>query len=205
MIAIIDYGAGNVASIRNMLKRLGQDSVLTSDPAVLEDAEKLILPGVGHFDYGMEKLEQSGIVPLLNRRVLEKKTPILGICLGVQLFTRRSDEGVRPGLGWIDAETVAFDRKRLKPTDRVPHMGWCHVHKGPVASPLVQDLADDARFYFVHSYFVEPQDESVIAARTDYGQKFVSMIARKNLFATQFHPEKSQAVGLKLLGNFASL
>ena len=204
MIAIIDYGAGNIASIRNMLKRLGKDSVLTSDPAVLGDAEKLILPGVGHFDYGMEKLEQSGIVPMLNHRVLEEKIPILGICLGVQLFTQRSDEGVRPGLGWIDAETIAFDRSRLKQTDRVPHMGWSTLD---VTRPsrIFMPLDAAARFYFVHSYHLRCRQREDVIGQVSHGYPIDVAIEHGNIFGVQFHPEKSHRFGMEVLRNFTNL
>lgn len=204
MIAIIDYGAGNVASIRNMLKRLDQESILTSDPAVLENADKLILPGVGHFDYGMEKLEQSGIVPLLNRRVLQEKTPILGICLGMQLFTQRSDEGVHPGLGWIDAETVAFDRSRLKLTDRVPHMGWSTLQ---VTRPsrIFTPLDAAARFYFVHSYHLNCRQREDVIGQVIHGYPIDVAIQHGNIFGVQFHPEKSHRFGMEVLRNFTNL
>lgn len=204
MIAIVDYGAGNVASIANMLKRLGQAAVLSSDPAVLEQAEKLILPGVGHFDYGMEKLEASGIIPLLNRRVLEEKIPILGICLGLQLFTRRSDEGVRPGLGWIDAETIAFDRNRLGLTDRIPHMGWSTlqvVRSSRIFTPL--DAA--ARFYFVHSFHLQCQQREDVIGQITHGYPIDVAVERGNIFGVQFHPEKSHRFGIEVLRNFVNL
>lgn len=204
VIAIIDYGAGNVASIVNMLKRLGHVAVLTSDPVVLEQAEKIILPGVGHFDYGMEKLEASGIIPLLNRRVLEDKVPILGICLGVQLFTNRSDEGVRPGLGWIDAETVAFDRNRLKPTDRVPHMGWSTLQVVR-SSRILTPLDDAARFYFVHSYHLRCQHREDVIGQVTHGYPIDVAVERGNIFGVQFHPEKSHRFGMEMLRNFVSL
>ena len=204
MIAIVDYGAGNVASIANMLKRLGQAAVLSSDPAVLEQADKLILPGVGHFDYGMEKLEASGIIPLLNRRVLEEKIPILGICLGLQLFTRRSDEGVRPGLGWIDAETIAFDRNRLGLTDRIPHMGWSTlevVRSSRIFTPL--DAA--ARFYFVHSFHLQCQQREDVIGQITHGYPIDVAVERGNIFGVQFHPEKSHRFGIEVLRNFVNL
>ena len=204
MIAIVDYGAGNVASIANMLKRLGQAAVLSSDPAVLEQADKLILPGVGHFDYGMEKLEASGIIPLLNRRVLEEKIPILGICLGLQLFTRRSDEGVRPGLGWIDAETIAFDRSRLGLTDRIPHMGWSTlqvVRSSRIFTPL--DAA--ARFYFVHSFHLQCQQREDVIGQITHGYPIDVAVERGNIFGVQFHPEKSHRFGIEVLRNFVNL
>jgi glutamine amidotransferase len=204
VIAIIDYGAGNIASIVNMLKRLGYAAVLSSDPAVLEQAERLILPGVGHFDYGMEKLEHSGIVPLLNRRVLEEKIPILGICLGLQLFTKRSDEGVRPGLGWIDAETIAFNRSKLSETDRIPHMGWSTLQ---ITRPsrLFSLLDGASRFYFVHSFHLQCRERRDVIGQVTHGYPIDVAVERGNIFGVQFHPEKSHRFGMEVLRNFVNL
>ncbi len=204
MIAIIDYGAGNIASIVNMLKRLGHAAVLSSDPAVVEQAERLILPGVGHFDYGMQKLEDSGIIPLLNRRVLEEKIPILGICLGLQLFTKRSDEGVRPGLGWIDAETISFDRSKLRVTDRIPHMGWSTMQ---ITRPsrLFSPLDGASRFYFVHSFHLQCYERRDVIGQVTHGYPIDVAVELGNIFGVQFHPEKSHRFGMEVLRNFVNL
>lgn len=202
MIVIVDYGVGNLGSIKNMFKKIGVKAEPSSDPAVLRDAEKLILPGVGAFDVGMRQLRERGLIGLLNELVLEKKVPVLGHCLGLQLMTKRSAEGVESGLGWIDAECVRFkfevDQAHLK----VPHMGWnvldiCRPH------PLVADLGSEARFYFVHTYHIVCANESDVVAYTDYGYDFASVIQRGNIVGAQFHPEKSHKFGMQFLRNFA--
>ena len=200
MITIVDYGTGNLGSIRNMLKKLGFDSRIGGDPASIADAEKLILPGVGAFDAGMESLERSGMIPALNKRVLEDRVPVLGICLGMQLMAKSSAEGRRPGLGWVDAEVLRFrpGPRALK----IPHMGWNRVQ--PVrGSPLTDGLPDEPRFYFVHSYHARCLRESDVLLTTLYGEPFHSAFASGNVYGVQFHPEKSHKFGMALLGNFA--
>jgi glutamine amidotransferase len=200
MITIIDYGMGNLGSIRNMLKKIGHDSQVTADAAVIETAEKLLLPGVGAFDAGMDNLARSGLVPLLNRRVLENHVPVLGICLGMQLMTRRSEEGTREGLGWIDAEAVRF--QHTDPTLKVPHMGWNLVHRTRAAT-LTDGLPEEPRFYFVHSYLVRCHRDEDVLLRTHYGVDFDSGFQHRNVWGVQFHPEKSHRFGMQLLRNFA--
>ena len=201
MIAIVDFGMGNLGSIRNMLARIGADSIITSDPLAIQAAGKLILPGVGAFDRAMENLNRAGLVPVLNDKVLSAKTPVLGICLGMQLLSRRSEEGSLAGLGWIDADTVRFppevDGKRLT----VPHMGWNSVTVTQPAS-LLGRLGADARFYFVHSYHVRCDREADVAAVASHGITFHAAVARDNIVGTQFHPEKSHKFGLSLLRSF---
>lgn len=202
MIVILDYDMGNPGSILNMIKRFGQDAVITSDDVAIERASKLILPGVGSFDKGMENLERLRLVPLLHKKVVEQKTPILGICLGMQLFTRRSEEGHRSGLGWVDADTKRF---RLNdPHLKIPHMGWNRVklHK---RSRVMDELPDQARFYFVHSYHVVCDKEDDVLLTTKYEYDFVSAFQRENIVATQFHPEKSHKFGLQLIKNFVEM
>ncbi len=203
MIAIIDYGIGNLASVLNMFKKNGvSDVTISSDKNIIEKATKLLLPGVGAFDAGMRNLEQSGLIPLLNKKVVEDKTPILGICLGMQLLTKRSEEGVLPGLGYIDAETVKFD---LDPALKlkVPHMGWDYISVKR-ENPLVA-LDSKSRFYFVHSYYVKCLDEKQSLATAHFGKDFTCMVNKDNIYGTQFHPEKSLKFGMKLLENFAKL
>ena len=202
MIVIIDYGMGNLGSIANMLKKVGAKAVVSSDAAVIERADKLVLPGVGAFDNGMKNLAERGMIPLLNAKVLQDKTPILGLCLGMQLFTRRSEEGELPGLGWLDAETVRFKFDATHNHLKIPHMGWntlqiCRSH------PLFTDLDVENRFYFVHSYYVDCADAPMVLARTHYGYDFASAVAKENIVGVQFHPEKSHKFGMKLLRNFA--
>ncbi len=201
MIAIIDFGMGNLGSIQNMLVRMNYDAEITSDPETIRGAEKLILPGVGAFDKAMSNLENQGFIPLLNELVLEKKTPILGICLGMQLLSNRSEEGVLKGLGWIDSETIRFhfdDGMNL----RIPHMGWNTV-RIEQDSHLFQDMYEEPRFYFVHSYYVRPVLKSNILATTEYGINFTSAVVKGNIYGVQFHPEKSHKFGMKLLKNYA--
>lgn len=201
MISIVDYGMGNLRSVQKAFERLGVAAQIVTRPAEIQAAEKLVLPGVGAFRDAIHELQRQELVEPIKAHISADK-PFLGICLGLQmLFDVSYEDGEWPGLGVIPGKVVRFaDNPELK----VPHMGWNQLEV--VGEPrLLDGIPRGAYFYFVHSYFVEPQDESVVAARTDYGQKFVSMIARKNLFATQFHPEKSQAVGLKLLNNFAGL
>ena len=201
MISIVDYGMGNLRSVQKAFERLGVPAKIVTRPDEIDTAEKLVLPGVGAFRDAIHELQRQELVAPLTAHILADK-PFLGICLGLQLlFDVSYEDGEWPGLGIIPGRVVRFsDHPELK----VPHMGWNQLEIAGHPR-LLEDLPRDAYFYFVHSYFVEPVDDSVIAARTEYGQRFVSMIARNNLFATQFHPEKSQAVGLKLLHNFATI
>lgn len=211
MIAVIDYGLGNLGSIKNMLKKVGADSVITSDPDTIASAEKLILPGVGAFDNGMTNLHEKGLVELLNRKVLEEKTPILGVCLGMQLFTNRSEEGTLPGLGWIDGEVAKFrfDDHLAAAEGRsgrrftVPHMGWEYVQPQK-QSRLWEGMFEESKFYFVHSYFVRCAREEDVLLTTTYGDDFVSAFERDNIIGVQFHPEKSHKYGMQLFRNFVN-
>jgi glutamine amidotransferase len=201
MISIVDYGMGNLRSVQKAFEKLGVAAKIVTRPDEIEAAEKLVLPGVGAFRDAIHELQRQELIAPLKAHIHADK-PFLGICLGLQmLFDVSYEDGEWPGLGIIPGKVVRFsDHPELK----VPHMGWNQLEV--VGSPrLLADIPRDSYFYFVHSYFVVPTDESVIAARTEYGQRFASMIARNNLFATQFHPEKSQAVGLKLLNNFATI
>jgi glutamine amidotransferase len=202
MIAIVDYGVGNLTSIQNMLKKVGARAMIASAAEEISHATKLILPGVGSFDYAMERLRQHGLLDALNERVLRDRVPVLGICLGVQLLTGRSDEGREAGLGWIRGETVAFDRSRLGATDRVPFMGWADVE---VCRPsrLTADLPADPRFYFVHSYHVRCEEEQDVVATSTHGYAFPAVVEHDNVVGVQFHPEKSHRFGMIVLRNFA--
>ena len=205
MIAIINYGIGNLASVRNMLRKVGEYEIeITNDIDLLKDADKLILPGVGKFDYGMERLRESGLVDQLTDLVIDKKKIILGICLGAQLMTKRSDEGKLQGLGWVDGETVSFDRTRLGDFDKIPHMGWNYTepHKDVV---LFKDMHTDPRFYFVHSYHLKMNNARDVWLTTEYGYQFCSAYQHNNIYACQFHPEKSHKFGMKLMENFVAL
>jgi len=202
MIVIVDYGVGNLGSLRNMLKKIGREAVISQDPQVVGQAEKIILPGVGSFDHAIENLRSTGLVSVLNESALGRKIPVLGVCLGMQLMTGRSEEGVLPGLGWIDAETVRFRFDESRRHLKVPHMGWNTIRvRG--ANPLFEEMAEGSRFYFVHSYHVQCRAGADVLATTDYGGDFVSAFARDNIAGVQFHPEKSHRFGMRLLKNFA--
>ncbi|MBE9157909.1 imidazole glycerol phosphate synthase subunit HisH [Nodosilinea sp. LEGE 06152] len=206
MIVILDYGMGNLGSVLNMLRRIGAESTISSDPVTVSAATKLILPGVGAFDRGMQNLAERGLLEPLNRAVLEQHTPVLGICLGIQLMTRRSEEGTGHGLGWFAADTVRFQPGDL-PSDRrhkIPHMGWNEVSYNP-QSRLFKGWEGEARFYFVHSYYVFSDNPQEVAGTAAYGRKFVACLERDHIFGVQFHPEKSHRYGMQLLKNFAEL
>lgn len=202
MIVIIDYGMGNTGSILNRLRRLGIEAKVSSEAADLEQATKLILPGIGFFTAGMDNLKKNGLLPVLERKVIKEKTPILGICLGMQLFTRKSEEGNTDGLGWINAETRKFDSNKSNTKLRIPHIGWKLIDIKR-ASPITEGLSNDAGFYFVHSYYVNCNEKENVIATANYGYDFVSVIQKENIFGTQFHPEKSHKNGIELLRNFA--
>ncbi|PCJ78504.1 MAG: imidazole glycerol phosphate synthase subunit HisH [Flavobacteriales bacterium] len=203
MIVIVDYAVGNIGSILNMLKKIGVEAMISSSAEDLEKADKLILPGVGAFDSGMNKLQELGFVDVLNKKVLEEKTPILGICLGMQLMTKGSEEGILPGLGWFDAKAVKFifeNGSRLK----VPHMGWNYADTAK-PSKLFENMFDDPRFYFVHSYYIKCNCTEDVLSETNYSVGFVSGFERDNIYGVQFHPEKSHKFGLRFLKNFSEL
>lgn len=201
MIAIIDYGMGNLRSVQKAFERAGHKATITNDPSVLEVAKKLVLPGVGAFRDAIAALHERELVEPIRAAIGEDK-PFLGICLGLQLlFDRSFEDGEYEGLGVIPGDVVRFE---VPAAFKVPHMGWNQLHfrRSP---PIFAGVEEGAHFYFVHSYYVVPRDESVIATETDYSASFCSSIWRDNLFATQFHPEKSQADGLRVLKNFAEL
>lgn len=200
MITIVDYGAGNIGSILNMIKKIGGESQVSSDESVIDKAQKLILPGVGSFDFGMQQLINSGLIDVLNKKVLVDKIPILGICLGVQLFTKGSAEGNLKGLGWIDAETVRFDFESDSML-KIPHMGWNTI-KILKDSKIFKGMYEESRFYFVHSYHLKCNDEADGLTISNYGYPFVSGLEKNNIIGFQFHPEKSHKYGMKILKNF---
>lgn len=203
MIVIVDYGVGNLASVYNMLKRLGIKSTISSDASVIESASKLILPGVGSFDVGMRNLAQRGLIEVLGARVLTQGVPILGICLGMQLLSLSSEEGLLPGLGWINAHTRKFSASANEAPIRIPHMGWNSVAISDESCVLTRELPAEPRFYFVHSYHVVCSNKGDVLGITHYGHAFTSMVHRRNIYGAQFHPEKSHKFGMALLSNFA--
>ena len=202
-IVIIDYQVGNLSSIANMLKKVGQKSIISGDINEIKSADKLILPGVGSFDYGMNKLNESGITAVLNEKALNDKIPFLGICLGAQLLTQSSEEGVLAGLGWFKEKTIKFDFSNLQTKLKIPHMGWTEV-QAPKPCPLMENLVD-SRFYFVHSFHFTTPDESEIMLQSEFGYPFVSALWKENIYAVQFHPEKSHKFGMQLMRNFINL
>ena len=201
MITIVNYGLGNLGSISNMLNRIGKTSELATSIEQIMKAEKLILPGVGSFDLAMKNLNESGLLNTLNDKVLNQRTPVLGICLGMQLLTKGSEEGKLPGLGWIDAYTYKFTNNN---TLKVPHMGWNEVH---VSKPhaLINSLSVPSRYYFVHSYYVKYNDREDELMSCNYGIDFTCAIQHENIMGVQFHPEKSHKFGMELLRNFSEL
>jgi glutamine amidotransferase len=201
MIVIIDYQMGNLRSVQKALERVGGAAEVTGDPERVAAADKLVLPGVGAFGDAMNELQSRGLVPVIQDRI-RKGTPFLGICLGLQLlFDVSYEDGAHPGLGILPGKVVRFERP---PPHKVPHMGWNQVRIRQ-RIPFLEGIPDGAYFYFVHSYYVVPDDPQSVVLETDYGGSFCSMIGRERLFATQFHPEKSQQHGLQLLRRFAEL
>ncbi|XDD51551.1 imidazole glycerol phosphate synthase subunit HisH [Leptospira sp. WS92.C1] len=200
-VVIVDYGMGNLRSVKMKFERMKYDSVISSDPDEIQNASRLILPGVGHFAEGMKNINDRGLRESLDYAVLQKKIPILGICLGMQLLTRSSEEGNVKGLGWIDADTKKFNFDSVKNQYRIPHVGWNSI-KIRRASILLEEVPDVSRFYFTHSYAVQCEIEDESVAETEYGYDFSSVVQKKNIYGTQFHPEKSHQIGLKVIENF---
>ena len=202
MITIIDYGMGNLGSVFNMFKKNGVKSKITSDLEEIKSATKLLLPGVGSFDKAMQRINNSGIKDVLDNKVITEKTPILGICLGMQLLTNSSEEGVEKGLGYVNASTkrFAFQDSKMK----IPHMGWNLVHKS-TKSKITEGLIQESRFYFVHSYYVKVEHPKNSILKTNYGLEFDSAIQNQNVYGAQFHPEKSHKFGMKFLHNFSKI
>jgi glutamine amidotransferase len=203
MIGIINYGLGNIKAFANVYKNLNIPCRLVTSADELDGADKIILPGVGDFDHAMMLLDKSGMREKLDEMVLEKKTPVLGICVGMQILANSSEEGILPGLKWIDAEVKRFDSTSLAHLP-VPHMGWNDVE--PVAdNPLMKGLEQDAKFYFLHSYFFDCRNREDAIAATQYGRVFDCVVNAGNIYGVQFHPEKSHGYGISLLKNFAEL
>jgi len=211
MITIVDYGAGNAQSVMNMLKALGAQARIAGSGDALEGATRLILPGVGHFDHGMAQLEARGFVGPMGGLVRDRRLPFLGICLGAQLIARGSEEGALPGLGWVKADVVAFDRSRLGADLRVPHMGWAETwaHSPAVAQRrlpqnMAASLTDQSRFYYVHSFHLLCDEPDAAVLRAHHGYEFAAGVASSNILGLQFHPEKSHDHGKAILQAFLS-
>jgi glutamine amidotransferase len=204
MITIVDYGSGNINAITNIYKSLKINFEVASTPEELSKAQKIILPGVGSFDFCMSKLNESGLIGVLNKKVLEEKIPVLGICIGMHLMADSSEEGNLAGLGWIKGKVKKFDENKLIHKPKLPHMGWNSVNVISVPE-LFNGINQEQGFYFIHSYFIEVEAHSNIMTTTNYGSSFTSGITSSNIYAVQFHPEKSHSNGMKLLKNFSDL
>ena len=203
-VVIIDYKAGNLLSVQNMLRKIGVFAEISCEKEVIKSADKLILPGVGHFDYGTSKLHELGLWKIIIEKAVNQKTPFLGICLGAQLLTQGSTEGKEKGLGLFQANTIRFEPPNHQ--IKIPHMGWREVNLNKLENPLFKDLSPiESRFYFVHSYHFATTDKTEILTTSNYGYDFVSALHKENIFGVQFHPEKSHKFGMTLLKNFINL
>ena len=202
-LVIVDYGMGNLNSVKRILDRMKVNAVVSSEPKEIETSDKLILPGVGHFGKAMSNLRELNLLDTLHEAVLIKKKPILGICLGMQLLTQKSEEGDSEGLGWFDAEVVKFkvsDTLKYK----IPHMGWNQIFLKSDSS-LMKNIPDLSEFYFVHSYYVKVKNQTDLLNETEYDDVFTSAIEKDNIFGVQYHPEKSHDAGAQLMKNFIEL
>ncbi|MFT6717221.1 MAG: glutamine amidotransferase [Saprospiraceae bacterium] len=204
MVSIINYGLGNVKAFANILKSLNVPYNIVSTAEELAKASKIILPGVGAFDHAMDKLNQSGMREKLDELVLEKKVPVVGICVGMQMLAKSSDEGEKEGLGWIDGEVKKFDVTKISFKTHLPHMGWNDV-TAVKETPILKGLEKDSKFYFLHSYYFVCNDDKDIISTSEYGVDFTCAVNKENIYGVQFHPEKSHHYGIQLLKNFSEL
>ncbi len=204
MIGIIDYGLGNIFAFANIYKQLNIPLLIVKNCDDLDNVTKLILPGVGHFDYAMDLLNKSGMRETLDEMVLSKKVPVLGICVGMQILAHSSDEGVRPGLSWINARVKKFNISPVEQPIQLPHMGWNDV-RSIKNNSLFKNFGQETRFYFLHSYYMLCDNDTDILALADYGNKFCCAVNLDNIYGVQFHPEKSHHFGIQLLKNYAEL
>ncbi|MEO6358630.1 MAG: imidazole glycerol phosphate synthase subunit HisH [Ferruginibacter sp.] len=205
MIAIIDYGVGNIRAFANVYKKLNVPVTIAQTEKDLDGINKIILPGVGAFDHAISKLNASGMLPRVEEMVLKNNVPVIGICVGMQMLAKSSDEGKLPGLGWVDATVKKFDTSKIHSTTRLPHMGWNDVKPKLPVNPLFSGLETDAKFYFLHSYYFCCHDPAIVIASADYGDSFACAINYRNIYGVQCHPEKSHHYGVRLLENFSKL
>jgi len=203
MVTLVNYGLGNIQAFHNIYTRLCLQVEIASSPEQLLRADKIILPGVGAFDTAMTRLNNSGMREVLDELVLNRKVPVLGICVGMQMMAKKSEEGVLPGLGWLDAEVRKFDESVFTQKTHLPHMGWNDVV--PIFDSPLFDGISSPRFYFLHSYYFLPSHSSQTIATTEYGETFTSAVGKGHIYGVQYHPEKSHIWGIQLLKNFASL
>lgn len=204
MIGVIDYGLGNIQAFLNIYKRINIPAQAVATPEAVRAAEKLILPGVGAFDWAMRRLNESGLRDAMEEKVVDGRTPVVGICVGMQMLANRSDEGDLEGLGWIEGDVRRFDDSAFTQKTHLPHMGWNDVQPKN-GDGLFKNLESEARFYFLHSYYFAPKNPDHAIAVTDYGGEYASSVRRENVYGVQFHPEKSHQWGIQLLMNFAEL
>ena len=202
MIGIVDYGMGNIKAFSNIYKNLNIPHKVVMTKEHFKDVDKIILPGVGAFDHAISQLDRSGLLDTLNDSVLNQKKPVLGICVGMQIMARSSEEGVLSGLGWLDATVNKFDKEKIRGEKPLPHMGWNTVDC-IVDNQLFKDLDLNSRFYFLHSYYFKPKNKESSIAQSRYGEKFSCAVNQCNIFGVQFHPEKSHHNGVQLLKNFS--
>jgi imidazole glycerol-phosphate synthase subunit HisH len=203
MIGLVDYGLGNIQAFADIFRREGVDVAPARTPQELTRADKLVLPGVGAFDWAMSRLDQSGMRQTLDQLVLSECRPIIGVCVGMQMMVDSSEEGSLPGLGWISGKVRRLPDHQTGKSVQLPHMGWNDVDA--IGDPPLLRGITEPRFYFLHSYYVEPTDEASVIARVTYGRNFAAAIRRDNIYGTQFHPEKSHDWGVRVLRNFARL
>ena len=204
MIGLINYGSGNIFAIANIYKSLNIPHFMSSDVSELAKADKLVLPGVGAFDETMQLFQSLAIKDWLDEAVLLKKVPIIGVCVGMQIMTKKSEEGNLPGFGWVDADVKRFDASLLKHKPHLPHLGW-NTASPSSNNPLFEGVDEQKGFYFLHTYYCECADEKDILSTTSYGKTFTSSFNHENIYGVQFHPEKSHSNGLKIFKNFANL
>jgi glutamine amidotransferase len=200
-VVVVDSHVGNLGAIPNMLAKAGSAATITDDPSEIEDADRIVLPGVGSFDAAMRNLTAAGVLDVLRSKVIEQGTPLLGLCLGMEILADRSEEGALGGLGWIPGDVRKFDFGSVAEAPRVPHMGW-NIVRPERDSAILRDLGDRPRFYFAHSYYFEPARHEDVLATTEYGRPFASVVQRDNITGIQFHPEKSHRFGLAIFRNF---